>query len=303
MTWDDDPEPYYHHPAVAAPSYQSYRDTDFDPQSTHVLSARRLYAATFDDESEVDPVWDGAVPLAAVITPRRSDADADIADPLPVMTKRGMRTKPWWPYVVATILVIVGGLAGVGVWNVMNWQQHRDMSGSIVVADPDSLPVTADEMRQVNGVDTTPDQKRFEVPAVGLDVPLGLMNTTVTGYIKPPGFTSAYVVRDLGTGLTDPTAGTTYVAMHALAKGTGPGNALIDVPDQSVAVKAGDEITVGTWTYVVTQTAVIPKPELGNDPGLWDGTVPGRLVVITCMANPAYASAKDNVVIIATLKP
>jgi hypothetical protein len=141
---------------------------------------------------------------------------------------------------------------------------------------------------------------RFRVPAVGLDVPLGLLSV-VDGQLTPPGFTSVYEVRNLGTSLSEPGSGTVYLVTHSLrGGGRAPGNYLTDVADQKAAVTAGEEIDVGSVRYTVTGTQLITKRSIGAQNALWADT-PGRLAVITCLEKPSGAPSTDNLVIYGTL--
>ncbi|MCJ1714909.1 class F sortase [Curtobacterium sp. VKM Ac-2922] len=140
---------------------------------------------------------------------------------------------------------------------------------------------------------------RFAAPSVGLDVPLGALDV-VDGVIEPPGFTSAYWVRNLGVDPTAPASGTVFVAMHSLrAGGLGPGNALIDVAHARARIAVGAPITVDGTTYRVTRTETVTKQDIRSDAGVW-ADVPGRLVVVTCLQRPDGRRSVDNVVIEAT---
>lgn len=141
---------------------------------------------------------------------------------------------------------------------------------------------------------------RFVVPSVSLDVPLGELSS-VDGEVSPPGFTSAYAVRDPGVPLEDAPAGTVFIVMHSLrAGGVAPGNFLIDVERETFQLVQGDIIRVGKWTYQVAATQAVPKPDLALDTSIW-APAPGRLIVITCLQNPSGTPSTHNAVIIANL--
>ena len=137
--------------------------------------------------------------------------------------------------------------------------------------------------------------ERFVVPAVGLNVPVTTMDE-MGGEITPPGFTSAYIVANMGVTLEHATQGTVFVVMHSVrGGGTGPGNALINVPTGTATVKPGDTITVGSATYTVTGARTELKTAVPNDSQLWANT-PGRLVIITCMHLPSNTESTHNLI-------
>lgn len=166
-----------------------------------------------------------------------------------------------------------------------------DMRGNPVVLDPDVTPVPEAEAVADIGA-------RFVAPSVSLDVPLGELSE-VDGQITPPGFTSAYLVRNRGVAPSDAAEGTVYVVMHSLRNGgVGPGNALFDVTDGSSRVAAGDTISVSGVEYTVESHEVIGKKELPTREDLWSST-PDRLVVITCLQSPDGKPSTSNFVLIA----
>lgn len=172
----------------------------------------------------------------------------------------------------------------------------RDLQGNTVTLDPGTLP-KASIRNQMNA--TADEGERLIVPAVGLDAPIGAI-TAVDGILTPPGFTSAYAVRNIGADITNPNDGTIFLVTHSLRNGgVAPGNYLIDVQNGTAAVKRGDEIIVAGTTYAITDTISIPKPKIGANPDLWAST-PGRLVIITCLQLPSGKPSTQNMVIIAT---
>jgi len=188
-----------------------------------------------------------------------------------------------------------GGAAAPAVVQVL------DMDGNLVVPDVDAMPVPQASAKAEAQATPQVDGQRFAVPAVGLNVPLGVMSA-VKGVVVPPGFTSAYVVRDFGVSLADAASGTVYIATHSLrGGGKAPGNWLIDIPDQRSAVSVGALITVGPLTYRVTGTSVVPKPQLAADKDVWR-SAPGRLIVITCLQNRQGTPSTNNMVLMGTLQ-
>jgi hypothetical protein len=174
-----------------------------------------------------------------------------------------------------------------------------DMRGHKVEVDSAQVPTEA-HVQAAKATDET--GARFKVSSVGLDVPFGALNA-VDGSITPPGFTSAYWVRNLGVSVENAAKGTVFVVMHSVrGGGTGPGNYLIDVDHRKAKVATGATITVGDLTYSVTGTEAIPKDDLADDREVWANT-PDRLVIITCLQVPSGSPSVDNMVITATRIP
>src|SRR5579885_799440 len=92
----------------------------------------------------------------------------------------------------AALLFIVGVVAGTyAVTTYISQQKYpKDMAGNPVVVDQ---PAQADQAR----VDAVPAVAgmTLRVPSTGLNVPLGKLSE-VDGVINPPGFASAYLVRN-----------------------------------------------------------------------------------------------------------
>lgn len=146
-------------------------------------------------------------------------------------------------------------------------------------------------------VAATPDTGgKFIVKSVGLDVPLGALNA-VDGVVEPPGFTSAYWIRNEGVPTKNPSKGTVFVVMHSLRNGgVGPGNYLIDVKNQKAKVAIGAAIQVNGVSYKVTSSQAVVKTDLSQTAAVWANT-PNRLVVITCLQRPQGGPSVDNMVI------
>lgn len=167
------------------------------------------------------------------------------------------------------------------------------MHGNHVTYDTGAAPSDKTSAVPQTGTD------RFDVPSVHLDVPLGAMSM-VNQVIEPPGFTSAYWVRNLGVAPSTPDKGTVFVVMHSLRNGAiGPGNYLINVDTSSAKVGLGQKIHVAGSTYTITSTLEIDKPDIGAASQVWKNT-PNRLVVITCLQRPQGGPSRQNVVIEAT---
>ena len=194
--------------------------------------------------------------------------------------------------------LIVGVLGALGILTPTT-QTVPDLQGNRVHVDPGTLP-PAKTQKAMNVV---PDiGQRLKVPSVGLDVRLGELSEA-DNTITPPGFDSAYLVRNLGASLDQPGQGTLYVVAHSVrGGGIGPGNYLIDVEHGTARVKPGATVQVGDHTYVVTGSKTIDKHRLPDDPAMWANTPPRRLVLITCLQQPSGAPSTDNLIITATLQ-
>ncbi|QAY63783.1 class F sortase [Xylanimonas allomyrinae] len=208
------------------------------------------------------------------------------------------RRRRWWPVwrpagvsaaaLVALVLVAATAPSTHG-------EPLPDMDGHLVVADPGSVP-SVSEVSRMKLVDDI--GMRVQVPKVGLDAPLGEMNE-VDGMIRPPGFTSVYLVRNMGVDLDHASEGTVYMATHSVRGGRAPGNYLINIPQGIATVGPGDEVRVSDLVYHVTAVELIPKTQLPSVARLWEPQ-PGRLVLVTCLQRAAGRSLK-NLVVEATL--
>lgn len=202
------------------------------------------------------------------------------------------------------ITVLAVGVAGliIGVLGALRilapaTQTVPDLRGNQVHVDPGTLP----SARTQEAMKADPDiGQRLKVPSVGLNVRLGDLSEA-DGTITPPGFDSAYLVRNLGASLDHPGQGTLYVVAHSVrGGGIGPGNYLIDVEHGTARVEPGATVQVGEHTYVVTGSKTIEKDRLPEDPSIWANT-PRRLVLITCLQQRSGAPSTDNLIITATL--
>jgi len=181
--------------------------------------------------------------------------------------------------------------------------QYLDMSGNVVIPDDpevqDPSYVQSADPQDFNGM-------RFKIPSRGLDVPLYQANV-VDNVINPPGFTAAYVMRNIGVSLADAATGPVYVATHSVhLPGEAPGNYVIDPAQGTITVAIGAEIDVGNRVYSVVSSRILDKTDLASQADLWAPT-PGMLVFITCLQSTspsgygADGHAKDNAIIIGKL--
>jgi len=214
---------------------------------------------------------------------------------------------------ILLLLLSVALVAGGVVYGVTSWHssapsdpggvQYVDMAGNQVVPDDpqvqDPSYVQSADPQDYNGL-------HFKIPSVKLDVPLREANV-VNNVINPPGYTSVYLMRNIGVPLADAATGTVYVAAHSLrAPGRAPGNFVIDPASGVVVVPDGAEIDVGDRVYSVVSSRTISKPDLSTQADLWAPT-PGMLVFITCLQSTSESGyqadghAKDNAVIVGQL--
>jgi len=193
------------------------------------------------------------------------------------------------------VLVVAGGLTALTGMNTAQRSSvtvEKDMNGHDVALDPGVELAPQDTV-------TTDTGQRFRVPSVGLDVDLKTITPT-DGQVTPPGFTSAYEIRSIGTTPSHPEAGTVYVVAHALRNGgTAPGNYLTDIRRQRSRLGPGTIVTVAGVDYAVTGARNVPKSVLAEDAATWTNT-PNRLVVITCLERADGSPATHNTVITAT---
>lgn len=209
------------------------------------------------------------------------------------MTGRPPRRRRQWGIVGTLAAAGIGAMVFgmLGGWHSGTSTGARDLTGVEVAFEPGVTPPPLAESEAVDDEGT-----RLRVPSRGLDVALGSLDS-VDGDITPPGFTSAYVVRDRSVALEHAETGTAILAMHALARGTAPGNALSDPTTHAPTLRAGDIVEVASVTYAVDEVRRIPKPDLAHDEDLWTPG-PGRLIMITCLPREAGASL-DNLVVVA----
>jgi hypothetical protein len=170
----------------------------------------------------------------------------------------------------------------------------KDMRGQTVTLDPGETPEPAATAKPVASIGAS-----LHVPSVGLDVPLGALNV-VDGQITPPGFTSAYWVRNLGVPVSGGATGTVFVVVHSLrGGGVAPGNYLTNVQTQTSRVKDGAIVEVAGVDYTVTGSQLITKTTISLDSSVWANT-PNRLLLITCVEHANGSPSTDNLVITAT---
>jgi len=169
------------------------------------------------------------------------------------------------------------------------------MRGHPVQIDPDTVNPTMAAVAKVQQ-DTG---QRFVVSSVGLDVALDSL-VVADGNITPPGFASAYLVRNLGTTPTNAATGTVYVVMHSIrGGGVGPGNYLQNTKTGATSLHIGDIITVGGVDYRMDSSTLVLKTQLPADSNVW-AAIPGRLIVITCLENADGSPSTKNLIITAS---
>ncbi|WP_156156753.1 class F sortase [Microbacterium azadirachtae] len=182
---------------------------------------------------------------------------------------------------VVTAIFLAGVAAAAGTWTITTYlaeqQYPKDMRGNPVVRSP--LPSSVDnELDAVSAL----QGMTLTVPSRGLTVPIGAINA-VDGVINPPGFASAYFVRNYGANLTHAHDGTVFVVMHSCRGGAiCPGNYLIDDEAGTTSLEKGADVFVGGLHYRVVASKTLHKPDVRAASDIWENT-PGRLVLMTCM--------------------
>lgn len=162
----------------------------------------------------------------------------------------------------------------------------KDMNGRKINREGNS---TDPKMTQIPNIG-----KRFKIPSAGLDVPLGKVNE-VNNLIRPTNYTSVFYVANRGVPYNKTNKGTTYIVTHALDDGgVAPGNFLIDSNTKKVRVSKGTEIYTGDKKFKVTDSFRAGKSLIAKNNKIWDASIKGRMVIITCFPN-----SNDNQVIIA----
>ncbi len=194
----------------------------------------------------------------------------------------------------AIIVAALGGAAGLVS---LAWQ---DTSAGAALTDMDGRAVILDMTPDLAAADLRATGGRFQVPSLGLDVPL-LEMTVADGVLNPPTLTDAFVIRD-----PDRTPGhasrPTIVAMHAVRDGRAPGNAFFEpgAVNPSVTVIPGHELRVDGVVYSIVDTEALPKADAARSPDIWGRHPDGdrRLVVVTCLQRQGGAGpASENLVV------
>lgn len=289
-------------PASAVDSAADSTTVDTGDAGTTSLAAS---AAVTGDADVTAPVMAGAALAGA--EPRHGDIGSELPPESgvdgeePVKKKR--RGLIW--LIIALLLIAAAVVVGVksigpslGGGSPSAGPTLKDMDGRPVI--PDDPDLTDPSWVQAAGAVDADHDNGFVIDSVGLNVPLGSVNA-VNNVMNPPGFSSAYWVRNMGVSLANADQGTVYIVAHSTrGGGRSPGNYVIDVPNQTTSLKPGDIITADNRTYKFVEAQIIDKNELGDHPELW-ANQPGRLIFITCLQKPDNSPSVNNMVIIATL--
>lgn len=194
---------------------------------------------------------------------------------------------------LCALAVVAGGFALTSYLDARSLP--TDMHGN-----PVDLPAPPQAVRERTHAVGQVDGRTLRVPSAGLAVPLGELDE-VDGVIDPPGFSSAYLVRNYGARLAHAGSGTVFVVMHSCRGGAVcPGNFLTDLEAGTASVAVGADVYVGGLHYRVTGSEKVYKPEVGAADAVWANAA-GRLVLLTCLQTPAQTVSVDNLVISAQL--
>ena len=203
------------------------------------------------------------------------------------------------PFLVAVTVIAITLLAigGIGLLITLTNQPSptapTDMRGAAVTLDPNVTPIPTASSHAVDD-----GHGRLIVPAVQLDVALGALDA-VDGQITPPGFASAYLVRNAGVSVTDTAHGTILIVMHSLrGGGQAPGNFLANAETGQPRVTTGDTINVSGTKFTTVSSRLINRTDLPTDAETWANT-PNRLLLITCLQYADGSPATKNLVITA----
>lgn len=199
--------------------------------------------------------------------------------------------------ILATAFSLVAVIAAGWTVNAYLAQQEqpKDMRGNPVL-------FAAPSQEMLDRIDAVPAEGgiRLEVPVAALDVTVGAINQ-VDGVMDPPGFASAYLVRNYGANLAHATMGSVFLVMHSCRGGAVcPGNYLIDVAAGTASVPIGADVYLDDLHYRVTGWQKVDKPEVGDTAEIWEN-VPGRLVMLTCLQNKEQTASTQNMVVTAQL--
>lgn len=165
----------------------------------------------------------------------------------------------------------------------------EDLVGTTMSSDDGEYPSQAQIEQMKIG-----DAGRFQAPSLDMNVPLNSMGT-VDGVATPPGFRSAYLLRDHGVAPKDSSTGTTYVVMHSATKtGFAPGNYFVTKGGKA-RVPSGTVVSVDGVEYAITGHREIAKTDLPNDQEVWDESQPDRLVIVTCQQNNGARTTNNMV--------
>ena len=199
--------------------------------------------------------------------------------------------------IVLGVLLLAGG-TGLGIKYFHDKSQEStlvDLNGNTVV--PEDPSATSSPFMAAADMVVNDGGDGFRVPSIKLKVAIGSVND-VNGVMNPPNFQSVFWVRNRGVSLDNAEQGTVFMVTHAVQGGSAPGN-IMQAKGQ-VVLKPGDTIQANQRTYEYESSQIIPKTEIGDHEDIWANT-PGRLLVITCVLNPAGGIAVDNMVIVAKL--
>lgn len=214
------------------------------------------------------------------------------------MRAAGPRRRRWSPVLAIAAAAAATGILVVGLTGIVRGTESdtsspvQDMHGSPVRLETSENPIP-------NARATPNGAGQLRVRSVGLDVPIGSLDA-VGGRITPPGFTSAYLVRNMGVGPEDAADGTVVVVMHSLrGGGVAPGNYLADVDHARSRVPAGAVVSVAGVDYTVSNSTLVAKDKIDHDERVWHDA-PNRLLLITCLERPDGSPSTQNLIIEAT---
>lgn len=178
--------------------------------------------------------------------------------------------------------------------------------------DPKVIPVPADTSHMTvalmsSAVGAIPAVPAKAPASVGvMDAPSNTLVDPPTGPDKKGADWNDTTVRIKSSAYPSyPSLGTTYVYGHSCLSAICPFSAIRPLETGGYTVQKDDLVIVttptGQLTYEVTQVGSVPKKKTGSLPS-WasDGSVPNRLVLVTCEYDE-NGNSSDNIVISADL--
>ena len=228
------------------------------------------------------------------------------------MARSPFRRQGSWVAMIVTLVFVALSIVGLGVARVVTLDRptrpgpvtsvsSMPAPGVSSATTPPSPTLDLAGNRVHVDQASRPDPRALAsgVPAADLNVPLGSVSV-IDGAVTPPGFRSAYLLVNRGVVPAEADRGTVFVITHSVhGGGDAPGNRLI-TDAGTFRLRAGDAITAGGASYRVTGSRTVPKAGLAGDARTW-ATVPGRLIVITCMLGPNGGLTDRNLVVEARL--
>lgn len=136
--------------------------------------------------------------------------------------------------------------------------------------------------------ENTPDQQTratglLEIESLAFSAKFLTMPAPAAGEtLDPPTTTEAFIVTGAGWGTPHNTdAGSIMIAMHSSRSGPPAlGDTLLDRSSGTLLLEPLDRIRVDGVAFTITETRIVAKGSLIDEPDIWDSTV--DLLIVTC---------------------